>query len=101
MGQNWKKFSLLMWKNWLLQYRKPIQTIVEITAPVLFSILLVVIRSLVDPDLHESMVYNPFCTIPITVQDNTSALVLCPQSDVGSQFSDFSNNSGAVAAIFR
>ncbi|CAG9761787.1 unnamed protein product [Ceutorhynchus assimilis] len=64
MGKKWDKFLLLMWKNWLLQYRKPIQTIVEILAPVLFSIILVVIRSLVDPEAHDAVVYEPFCTVP-------------------------------------
>lgn len=36
-----------MWKNWLLQYRRPVQTIIEILAPVIFSILLVLIRGIV------------------------------------------------------
>jgi len=42
-------FSLLMWKNTLLQRRHPVQSLIEIGAPVVFSVLLVVVRSLVDP----------------------------------------------------
>lgn len=47
---NWDKFVLLMWKNWLLQWRHKIQMIVEILVPVVFSALLVLIRSLVEAE---------------------------------------------------
>lgn len=50
MTSRWQKFRLLMWKNYLLQWRHPFQTILEIAIPVLFSALLVLIRSLVTPD---------------------------------------------------
>lgn len=56
---NWNKFRLLMWKNWLLQWRHKVQTIVEILVPVLFSALLVLIRSLVDPKEMEQKTYEP------------------------------------------
>jgi ATP-binding cassette subfamily A (ABC1) protein 3 len=69
MGKKTEKFLLLMWKNWLLQYRKPLQTIVEIMAPVLFSILLVVIRSLVDPEDNPARIYQPFCLLPFFCSD--------------------------------
>lgn len=56
---NWDKFRLLMWKNWLLQYRHKIQMIVEILVPVLFNALLVIIRSQVKPDIiPDSTFYN-------------------------------------------
>ncbi|XP_060519226.1 phospholipid-transporting ATPase ABCA3 isoform X2 [Cylas formicarius] len=67
MGNKFDKFRLLMWKNWLLQYRKPLQTIIEIIAPVLFSIILVVIRSLVDPKPRGPVEFQPFCTLPIPI----------------------------------
>lgn len=54
-----------MWKNWLLQYRKPFQTLLEILAPVIFTIVLVVIRSLVDPESNPSKHFTPFCPIPL------------------------------------
>lgn len=71
-----------MWKNWLLQYRRPLQTLVEIIAPVIFSVLLVVIRSLVDPETNPPKIFTPFCPIPIFCENsggespnfNTSAL---------------------------
>lgn len=51
MTSKWQKFRLLMWKNYLLQWRHPFQTVLEIAIPVLFSALLVLIRSLVTPDI--------------------------------------------------
>lgn len=69
-----------MWKNWKMQYRKPIQTIIEIAAPVVFSFLLVVIRSLVDPELKESVVYPSFCTLPFPKIQELN-LTLCPDYD--------------------
>ncbi|KAJ8964470.1 hypothetical protein NQ317_016593 [Molorchus minor] len=82
MGKNWEKFVLLSWKNWKLQYRRPIQTFVEIIAPVIFCFLLVLIRSLVDPELHEELVFKPFCTLPIPT-DDTSEIIsyVCPNSE--------------------
>ncbi len=44
---NFAKFRLLMWKNWLLQWRHKLRTVVEILAPVIFSAILVIIRGLV------------------------------------------------------
>ncbi|KAJ4444286.1 hypothetical protein ANN_06078 [Periplaneta americana] len=61
MGSGWTKFRLLMWKNWTLQRRHPIQTAVEILAPVLLASLLVLIRSLVRPDNFDTVSeYLPF-----------------------------------------
>lgn len=65
MWSKFDKFVLLMWKNWILQYRRPLQTAVEIIAPVLFSFLLVVIRSLVDPEENPPKIYDPFFPIDI------------------------------------
>ncbi|XP_023310224.1 ATP-binding cassette sub-family A member 3-like [Anoplophora glabripennis] len=58
------KFLLLLWKNWVLQYRRPLQTIFEILSPVVFSVVIVVIRSLVDPKKHPAVAYPQFCTFP-------------------------------------
>lgn len=61
MATNFDKFRLLMWKNFLLQYRHKIQTVIEIMVPVLFSVILILIRSIVDPDLYPNKtVYNSF-----------------------------------------
>lgn len=61
MASNFDKFRLLMWKNGLLQWRHPTQTIIEILVPVLFSVILVMIRSIVSPDVYTSpTLYEPF-----------------------------------------
>lgn len=44
MTSKWAKFKLLMWKNYMLQYRNSTQTILEIIIPVMFSALLVLVR---------------------------------------------------------
>lgn len=38
-----------MWKNFMVQYRHRVQTIVQILLPVVFSVCLIIIRSLVQP----------------------------------------------------
>jgi hypothetical protein len=70
MGEGWRKFLLLMWKNWTLQRRHPIQTAVEILAPVLLASLLVLIRSLVVPENFDTVTtYKPF-----SVEDTNGTL---------------------------
>jgi ATP-binding cassette subfamily A (ABC1) protein 3 len=70
MAEGWTKFVLLMWKNWTLQRRHPIQTAVEILAPVLLASLLVLIRSLVSPDNIDTVTtYEPF-----SVEDTNGTL---------------------------
>src|SRR5438874_1382279 len=44
----WTKFLLLFWKNWILQKRHKIQTIVELLIPVIFSLILRGIRNVSD-----------------------------------------------------
>lgn len=60
---NWDKFRLLMWKNLLLQWRHKLQIIIEILVPVLFSALLVVIRSLVVPEQMPNVTHYKPCDI--------------------------------------
>lgn len=68
---NWDKFMLLMWKNWLLQWRHKRQTVLEILAPVVLCALLVIFRGLVTPVLHpEPIIYDSFpinTTLPVRV----------------------------------
>lgn len=42
---NWDKFRLLMWKNFLIQWRHKWRLLFEISIPILLIILLVYIRS--------------------------------------------------------
>lgn len=49
----WDKFMLLSWKNWLIQFRHPLQTTLEIMIPVLVCAFLILIRALVDVTVQE------------------------------------------------
>ncbi|VEN47637.1 unnamed protein product [Callosobruchus maculatus] len=77
MGETTNKLFLLNWKNWTLQARRPFQTILDILFPVLISLLLLYLRSKVDPELRETQYYEAFCTTPIIIG---SLPFLCPQS---------------------
>lgn len=63
----WDKFVLLMWKNWLLVRRQRLQTVLEITIPVVFSALLVLIRGLSDPEVYPA----PFDYQSLSVVNST------------------------------
>ncbi|GJQ67966.1 hypothetical protein Trydic_g16721 [Trypoxylus dichotomus] len=78
MGQKWEKFLLLSWKNWLLQWRRPVQTLIEILAPVVFCALLVLIRSLVDPEPMDSVTFAPFSLNNSFLPSNVSAIFWSP-----------------------
>lgn len=45
MGRSSSQFSLLMWKNFVLQKRKILQTCFELGLPILFACLLMIIRA--------------------------------------------------------
>ena len=51
-----KQLWLLLWKNFLLQKRSVIGTILELTIPAVFAIILLPIRSIVksDPKLNDT-----------------------------------------------
>ncbi|XP_067683603.1 phospholipid-transporting ATPase ABCA3-like [Haliotis asinina] len=56
-----KQLGLLMWKNWLLQKRKVCVTVFEIILPLLFAILLLVVRFLIETDPKDApTVYSDF-----------------------------------------
>lgn len=55
------KFRLLMWKNFLLQRRHKMQTIVQILIPLLFTANLLFVRSLVKPEIGtQNTKFNAF-----------------------------------------
>lgn len=56
-----KQLGLLMWKNWLLQKRKVCVTVFEIILPLLFAILLLIVRFLIKTDPKDApTVYSDF-----------------------------------------
>ncbi|CAH4032669.1 unnamed protein product [Pieris brassicae] len=55
-----EKLKLLIWKNFLLQRRHKWQTVFEIASPVVFSLFLILIRCLVDPQSKPAESYQPF-----------------------------------------
>lgn len=68
MTKNLNKFILLMWKNWTLLRRRPIQAVFEIVYPVLICLILVGVRSLITvteegPKYYDSYAptINEFC----------------------------------------
>lgn len=63
----WAKFKLLMWKNFLLVKRRKLKTSAEIVIPVLFSCLLVYIRSVVKAIVYD----KPFLYPPLEIINNT------------------------------
>jgi hypothetical protein len=60
----WNKFLLLSWKNWLIQLRHPIQTVVEILIPIFVCSFLLLIRALVEVQVVENEIR--FSRIPVT-----------------------------------
>lgn len=64
-ANNFDKFRLLMWKNWLLQKRNKIQTIAELLIPIILVVILVVIRGTVQPiEFKNATTYKPFQLSP-------------------------------------
>ncbi|XP_045497087.1 phospholipid-transporting ATPase ABCA1-like [Colias croceus] len=57
---SFEKLKLLIWKNFLLQRRHKWQTAFEISSPVIFSLFLILIRCLVDPQSKPDVTYPPF-----------------------------------------
>ncbi|XP_058124968.1 phospholipid-transporting ATPase ABCA3-like [Anopheles ziemanni] len=64
---NWDKFVLLLWKNWILQKRHYVQTLIEVLIPVLCCSILLLVRGLVDPEyVDRNTVFQPLETDRVT-----------------------------------
>ncbi|KAK2724560.1 phospholipid-transporting ATPase ABCA3-like [Artemia franciscana] len=69
-SSGWKKFRLLLWKNWVIQIRHPVQTVSEVLLPLVFCLVLVAVRSLVeitpiDVTTWESFTVDELPSIPV------------------------------------
>eukprot|EP00118_Oscarella_pearsei_P005154 m.23294 g.23294 ORF g.23294 m.23294 type:complete len:1794 (+) comp28455_c0_seq2:102-5483(+) len=68
MGR-WTQLRLLLWKNYILQLRRPVGTAMEILIPVLAIAFLVVIRVLTDSQLNAGIqCMSTFNELPLTKQ---------------------------------
>lgn len=56
---DWDKFRLLLWKNWVLQWNHKIALCLELFIPVIFALLLVLVRTLVVPENEGITKYPP------------------------------------------
>lgn len=60
MTTGFQKFRLLLWKNYVLQKRHKIQTVMELLVPLFFTAVLVSIRGIVSSDNKGDTYYEPF-----------------------------------------
>ncbi|XP_053679318.1 phospholipid-transporting ATPase ABCA3-like [Anopheles nili] len=71
----WGKFSLLLWKNFLLHWRSKVSSLVEIFIPPLFMLLLVGLRSLTEIEhVPHVSVYQPLDIANFSAIRNNMAL---------------------------
>nr|XP_014347243.1 PREDICTED: ATP-binding cassette sub-family A member 3 [Latimeria chalumnae] len=55
----WKQFRLLLWKNYILQKRQILVTIIEIALPLLFAAILIALRKRVDSVAYPNATLYP------------------------------------------
>jgi ATP-binding cassette subfamily A (ABC1) protein 3 len=70
-GANFNQLRLLIWKNWCLQKRSIIGTVIELFVPALFAIILLPIRTIVDSDQYLNDTIYPtfnFDSLPLNLQ---------------------------------
>lgn len=82
----WSRFKLLLWKNWVVQKRHKIQTLVEIALPVFFASLLVIIRDLAPSDVFQNATVYPAYRLSQNLPDIPSGSIAnMPLPTVGSK----------------
>lgn len=102
----WDKYILLSWKNWLIQFRHPVQTALEILIPVLVCGFLILIRGLVDVTVEENPLvfqtinmewtdFDNFINMTRGRVNNTEA----PRPHINSIFYSPSNNPNIDAIV--
>ncbi|CAH0549211.1 unnamed protein product [Brassicogethes aeneus] len=60
MTSNRGKFAVLMWKNWKLERRNPLQIAISILYPVLVVMLLVIVAMFAKIKNHDTKIFEPF-----------------------------------------
>ncbi|KAH8378947.1 hypothetical protein KR009_002246, partial [Drosophila setifemur] len=56
---DWQKLKILLWKNWILQRNQKLQIIVVLILPVIFLMLIVILRILVQPTEKPELHFKP------------------------------------------
>ncbi|KAL4712265.1 hypothetical protein ACJJTC_004027 [Scirpophaga incertulas] len=56
----WIKFRLLMWKNFLQQWRHPLQTAAELLLPAITMSLVLLLRWQIEPETRPGIIFPPF-----------------------------------------
>jgi hypothetical protein len=87
---SFKQLKLLLWKNYILQRRSILGTILELAVPALFAIILLPIRNIVDSDrILVSTVYDSFSVdrLPPDLLPKSAIDKLKHDNDLNSNFS--------------
>lgn len=60
VASNYRKLRLVLWKNWMLQWRHKIQTAIELVMPILSILIIIMMRSLINIRvIDENTMYQP------------------------------------------
>lgn len=60
VASNYRKLRLVLWKNWLLQWRHKVQTVIELILPVVSVLIIIMMRSLINIRVvDENTMYQP------------------------------------------
>lgn len=71
------KFLLLLWKNYKLKLRNPLTTVLELFIPCVFTLLLVIVRTVIKFDTYnEPTVYKPFSIENVIDSSGSSVVIL-------------------------
>nr|XP_022903046.1 ATP-binding cassette sub-family A member 3-like [Onthophagus taurus] len=78
MGRYLQKFLLLFWKNSLLQWREPKDTLCDILSPILFAAFVILLRVLIIPVKHDAIQFtefSPVIILPVNAPEKISASI--------------------------
>lgn len=99
MSSSGSQFTLLLWKNFKLQGRKKAVTVFEIILPILFALLLLIIRGLSKSKyIDEDTTWNPFDPSVRTNVANKTEIFYAPSTAFTDGIIDSVINSGMTGA---